>query len=187
MVKDPASVREVRYLRMLGLGFWAAGFVIIWLGWNGAASLDYAQGQLPYLMSAGGAGIGLIIVGTALLMLAGLRTERMYQEERLQEVTRALDRLTSAVSIGAGIGSANGAGVIAGKTTYHRPDCRLVKGRDDLDMLTVDVAAEAGLTPCRVCKPAPPEPTEEPAAVSTRGSARSGRSSRSGRSGGSSV
>lgn len=155
MAKDPASVREVKYLRIMGLGLWLLGFVAIWLGWNGSAEKPCVDCQFPYLVSGMGAGLGFILCGSTLLWLAGLRAERFAQDERLNEIARGLDRLTSAVSLqGADSGSSSSNGsVVAGKSTYHRPDCRLVKTRGDLDMLTPEIAAANGLTPCRVCKP----------------------------------
>jgi hypothetical protein len=42
---------------------------------------------------------------------------------------------------------------VAGKSTYHRPECRLVEGKTDLDRVSVEVARLQGLSPCRVCNP----------------------------------
>ena len=39
----------------LAVGFTASGFLLIVMGWNGAASVDYVQGQVPYLISGGSA------------------------------------------------------------------------------------------------------------------------------------
>ncbi|HWL66444.1 MAG TPA: hypothetical protein VNP73_10765, partial [Actinomycetota bacterium] len=41
--------------------------------------------------------------------------------------------------------------VTAGGTMFHRPDCKLVTGRDDLREVA---AAEDGLKPCKLCSPA---------------------------------
>jgi hypothetical protein len=43
--------------------------------------------------------------------------------------------------------------VVAGEDSFHRTDCRLVEGRDDLARVTLGVAVGRGLTPCRVCAP----------------------------------
>jgi predicted RND superfamily exporter protein len=43
--------------------------------------------------------------------------------------------------------------VVAGTSTYHRADCRLIKGRSDLDLVSLEAARLNGLSPCRVCEP----------------------------------
>ena len=41
----------------LGVGLCALGFLLVFLGWNGAASVDRIQSQFPYLISGGIAGL----------------------------------------------------------------------------------------------------------------------------------
>ena len=36
-----------------GLALVVAGFIALFLAWNGAAGIDYVQGQIPYLLSGG--------------------------------------------------------------------------------------------------------------------------------------
>jgi hypothetical protein len=43
---------------------------------------------------------------------------------------------------------------VAGPSAYHRPDCRLVQGRDDVEYISAADAAARELKACRVCKPA---------------------------------
>lgn len=43
--------------------------------------------------------------------------------------------------------------VIAGRSSFHVPDCHLVTGRDDMATITRLEAEGQGLSPCRVCKP----------------------------------
>ena len=43
--------------------------------------------------------------------------------------------------------------VIAGRSSFHRPDCHLVAGRDDMAQLTRLEAEAQSLSACRVCKP----------------------------------
>jgi hypothetical protein len=63
--------------------FCLAGFVAIGLGWNEASSLTCVDCQLPYLLSAGAGGLGLIVFGVGILLIAELRTVRMRLTERL--------------------------------------------------------------------------------------------------------
>lgn len=141
--------RQVRYGRILGLVFMLLGFVFVGLGWRGMAQFACADCQLPYLLSGGAAGIGLILLGATLLIAAQLRDERLKLADQLREVGTAISK---AVAGGVG-GAPKGDLVLAGKSTYHRPGCRLVEGKTDVDQVTVEVARLNGLSPCRVCSP----------------------------------
>jgi len=143
------SDRQVRLGRIVGLVFCVAGFVMITVAWNGSANLAYVDGQIPWVISGGLGGLGVIMFGASLLVISSNRAERLAQDHRFQELARQLSIMGAAVETQ---GSPNGR-VVAGKSTYHRPDCRLVKDRQDLDMITVTIAASQGLSPCRVCNP----------------------------------
>ena len=52
-----------------------AGFAAIALGWAGAAPKTCVDCQIPYLISGGTAGSGLVALGTGLLLMAQKRTE----------------------------------------------------------------------------------------------------------------
>jgi hypothetical protein len=140
--------RQVRYGRILGLVFALVGFIAIGLGWNGMAKVACADCQLPYLLSGGATGIGLILVGATLLVASQLRDERLKLAEQLRDVGTAVSK---AVTAGGAV--APGELVVAGKSTYHRPGCRLVEGKADMDFVSVEVARLNGLSPCRVCDP----------------------------------
>ena len=158
--------RQVRYGRILGLVFLLVGFVAIGLGWNGMAKIAYADGQLPYLLSGGAAGLGLILLGATMLIVAQFRDERMKLAEQLRQVGTAVSKAVGA----AGPAGATGEMVVAGKSTYHRLDCRLVEGKADVDRVSVEVARLNGLSPCRVCSP----PTSEDGSEKKPAAKRSG-------------
>lgn len=147
-----AGDRQVRFGRILGLFFCAAGFVTIGFGWNGMAKVACPDCQLPYLLSGGAVGLGLIIVGGVLLLLAQVRDERIKLGQQLQAFGVTMSRAVS----GPALMASPEARVLAGRSTYHRPGCRLIEGKTDLDELSVDVAVLAGLSPCRVCEPPSP-------------------------------
>jgi len=146
------SDRQVRFGRILGLFFCVAGFITIGFGWNGMAKVACPDCQLPYLLSGGAAGLGLIVVGGVLLVVA-----------QLQVIGTTMSRAVSAPALAA----VQDASVLAGRSTYHRPGCRLIEGKANLDELSVDVAALAGLTPCRVCEPPGPHGDGAPVGVGT--------------------
>ena len=155
--------RRVRLGRILGLTFVTAGFVVIGFAWNGAAGVNFTQGQIPYLLSGGFMGLGLIVTGGVLLFLSTIRSERELMTNRYDEMARLLGRNLNRLQISSnGSGSSNGQ-VIAGEHTYHRAGCKFLEGKDGLTTVTVEQAAAEGLTPCRACGPPAPAPSEETA------------------------
>jgi hypothetical protein len=148
--------RRVRSGRVLGFAFLTAGFIVIGLAWNGAASRNFLTGQFPYLLSGGFMGMALVFTGSTLLFLATVRAERQVMESRLDEMIRLLSRNLNRLSI-----STNGAGgsseqVVAASSTYHRADCKILEGKEGLTTVTVDQAEAEGLEACRVCNPPKP-------------------------------
>jgi len=87
--------RQIRSARILALIFCAAGGLAIVAGWNGAARQASPDSQLPYLLSGGAAGIGLLTFGVGLLLVAQIRTER----RRLMDLLEVM-----AVAVGATAG-----------------------------------------------------------------------------------
>ena len=138
----------------LGLGFVAVGLLVIGLAWNGAASVDFVSGQVPYLLSGGALGLGLIILGAAMVIVQNSRRDRAIVEAQLREMNTALGRLANAIGAGGAGGQNGGRGpqVVLGRSSYHRPGCRLAKGKD-LAASTIDAAEAEGLSPCRICQP----------------------------------
>jgi hypothetical protein len=142
----------------LGVGCIVAGLLAIGLAWNGAAGVDFAQGQIPYLLSGGAFGIGLIVLGAALVVVQASRRDRAVLEAQLVDLNQSITRLASAIGATAGT---NGTGrknapaaelVLVGRSSYHRPECRLADGKD-LAAVPVATAVSEGLKACRICKP----------------------------------
>jgi hypothetical protein len=163
-----APDRQVRYGRILGLVFLLIGFIAIGLGWNGMAKNACPDCQLPYLLSGGATGIGLILLGATLLITAQVRDERMKLAEQLRQVGTAISKAVGA----AGPTAATGELVVAGKSTYHRLDCRLVEGKAEIDRVSVEVARLNGLSPCRVCGPPTGEDGSEQKPAAKRSASR---------------
>jgi hypothetical protein len=154
--------RRVKMGRVLGLLFITAGFVVIAKAWDGAASLVRVDSQMPYLLSGGFLGLGLIVLGTALLFLATVRAERELMTQRFDDMARLLGRNLSRMQFSSNGSTGTNGEVVPGKSTYHRAECRVLEGKDGLITVSVKQASSEGLTPCRVCDP--PKPEEEPAA-----------------------
>lgn len=136
----------------LGMLFCLLGFVLMFLGWNGAASYDDVPAQFPYLISGGIIGLSLVIIGAAMLIVQNARTDRARLEAALDRVAAAAEKQ--------GLGGAartNGGGftgyVVAGEASYHRVDCHLSAERNEAELVGIESVIERGLTPCRVCNP----------------------------------
>lgn len=174
LVVDRVRRRWAGMAGRIGLGLAVVGFIVIFLGWNGAAGLNRVPGQLPYLLSAGATGIGLIVLGAALLVAESNRRDRAVLEMQLVELNHQLTRLSAATAAVAGNGhtsatpspTATGGRrrpqsradastqlVVAGRTSFHDPSCHLIEGRSDGVRMTRDDAVAEGLSPCRVCTP----------------------------------
>src|SRR5918911_136644 len=154
--------RRVRLGRILGLAFITAGFVVIGVAWNGAASINLRiDSQFPYLLSGGFLGLGLIVTGATMLFLATVRAERTILTTKFDEMLTLLGRNLNRLQFSAnGAGSTNGQ-VVAGASVYHRAECRILQGKQGLTTVTVEQADAEGLKPCRVCSPPVVEKKEE--------------------------
>ena len=141
----------------LGVLFCLAGLILIWTGWNGAASYNDIRQQFPYLVSGGIAGLALVTIGVGLFVVQSARADRVQLEANLTELRKILDRMTGtpsgngSESPGARSAPEGSTMVVAGPSAYHRPACRLVEGREGLKSMTEESARSAGLAPCRTC------------------------------------
>lgn len=149
--------RQIAWQRWLGLLCCAAGFAVIGIGWAGAAKLTCVDCQLPYLLSGGAVGLGLIVFGIGMLVMAQVRTEGRRWAARLEQAFGAR-------SLSAGSAAPGSLLVVVGRSTYHRPDCRLIAGKSDLPLMPLDAARMQGMSPCRVCDPDSTAPVEEASA-----------------------
>jgi hypothetical protein len=136
----------------LGVVFCLAGFVLVWVGWNGAASYDLPTRQFPFLISGGIAGLCLVNLGIGLFIVQSQRAERTRLEQNLAGLTRILETLVE-VSGRVPVGTAEDGLVLAGSTAFHRPECHLVHDHPRLRTMTAEMAVEEGLTACRACEP----------------------------------
>ena len=139
----------------LGIGYCIAGIALIFLGWNGAASYDRVESQMPYLISGGLAGVALVIIGAGLLIVQAQRANRNATAAELAELRDAIERLAGGTGAPAPkvSGGSGDVAVVSGPSSYHRPECRMVEGQPGALTIFRSEAKEAGLTPCRICDP----------------------------------
>ncbi|HVE90936.1 MAG TPA: hypothetical protein VNE62_01360 [Actinomycetota bacterium] len=154
VARDAFKITTYLAMALIGLGF-----LFIFVAWNGAANLDHTPGQIPYLISGGVGGLSLILVGLSIIFIQSTKRDRVALEERLRELGEVLERVQAAAPVAvtpagraAPKASRNGL-VVAGSSSYHRPDCRLASGREGADVVSSGEARDRGLAPCRICKP----------------------------------
>ncbi|MDQ3940741.1 MAG: hypothetical protein M3238_05255 [Actinomycetota bacterium] len=146
--------RRIRLGRILGFWFVIIGFVTIGKAWDGAASINFAQGQIPYLLSGGAMGLALVATGALLLLLATVRAERQIMSEKLDEVSRLLGRNLAGLQFSSTNGGSELAiKVVAASAHYHTTDCKVLQGKIGLVTVSLQQAVAEGLQPCRVCDP----------------------------------
>lgn len=138
---------------LLGILYCVVGAVLIFLGWNGAASYDRVSAQVPYLVSGGIGGLALVVLGSALIVAQSHRDDRASLQATLEDLRETLGRVAAAEEV---VAVAHGAGadvVLAGPNAYHRPSCRLVVGQADVTPMSIAAARERSLEACRICAP----------------------------------
>ena len=146
--------RRIRLGRILGLIFITAGFILIGKAWDGAASINFAQGQIPYLLSGGAMGMALVVTGSLLLLLATVRSERQIMSDKFDEVTRLLGRNLAGLQFQSSNGGSElSIKVVAASSHYHRGDCKILQGKSNLLTVPLQQAVSEGLQACRVCDP----------------------------------
>jgi len=145
--------RLERGLLIAGSVLLPLGVILIVLGWYGASHTPWLFEQIPYALSGGILGLGLIFAGGFLYF--GYWLTRVVKENRRQTelLVDALSRLE--VMMG---GTGNGAGpradgmlvATATGSMLHRPDCTIVAGREGLRQMPPDAK---GFEPCKICEP----------------------------------
>lgn len=93
-------LRELAALRPLspaptyiGICVIAVGFVLLAIAWGGVAGEDNVAFQVPYLVSGGLVGLGLIMVGLTIVNVAAKRRDAALREQQIQLLAAALHEL----------------------------------------------------------------------------------------------
>ena len=138
---------------LITIALLGAGIVFVILGWYGAAHTNILTEQIPYLISGGLLGMGLIIV--AGVMAAGASQERSNDELR-REIARSLAAMSEGVpdrGVRADAFSSNGhhVYVVPGGRSYHVAGCPILEGKEGVKELQPAQAAESGYAACKLC------------------------------------
>ena len=141
------------------------GLLVVLAGWNGAANTSNLYEQIPYAISGGLFGLGLVFIGS-FLYFAHWITE-LVKEHRAQSasIVEAISRLEHVLLTSSGptvdaastvvetsaITTSNGVVLVATEkgTMAHRPECVIVAGKMGLR----PVSPAEGLAPCKLCDP----------------------------------
>jgi multisubunit Na+/H+ antiporter MnhG subunit len=140
------------------------GLILILVGWWGAANTPNLFEQIPYAISGGLFGLGLLFLGSfcyfAHWMTELVKEHRAQAAAVVEAITRLEDVMRTAKPVPAAApatadGTAppvlNGAALVATEkgTMAHRPECVVVAGKNDLR----PVSPADGLAPCKLCEP----------------------------------
>jgi hypothetical protein len=131
----PARAIWSRLGGQLGVGLCAVGFILVFLGWNGAASVDRLPSQLPYLLSGGIAGLCFVVVGVGMLVVQNQRADRAALQSTLRELRDALAQ--------AGLAEPDGAARPAFRKPAPRPRAALDEQTAALDGEPIEAPAAA--------------------------------------------
>lgn len=101
LVKALGLIRFVRHPAFPGILMMAllafTGFVVIGIGWWGAAKITYVALQIPRVVSGGLAGLALIGTGAALLTVQMERRNAAREQQMTDEI---LDEVAALVALG---------------------------------------------------------------------------------------
>ncbi|HWC36204.1 MAG TPA: hypothetical protein VG650_15465 [Mycobacteriales bacterium] len=89
---------EPRVLTVLGILLLAAGCVLLGVAWGLAAGQTLVSLQLPYLLSAGLPGIGLVVVGVGLVVIGAREADARARRAQQQELIALLGLLRDEVA-----------------------------------------------------------------------------------------
>ncbi|ABL81618.1 MULTISPECIES: hypothetical protein [unclassified Nocardioides] len=134
----------------LGVLLCLVGFLVMFFGWNGAASHNFVPAQFPFLISGGMVGLGVVVLGSALVLVQNQRADMARLEAALERVALAVERQGGT---SAGTPTSLAGYVVAGGSSYHQPDCTLPEARTEAHMIPLADVAGSNLEACRVCRP----------------------------------
>lgn len=145
-----------RWLLVAGGVLLPLGLLLVMVGWFGVSSTPLVFEQLPYLVSGGLLGVGLVVTGGFVyfsywqtLLVRDGRAQQAHLGELSASVLR-IEALLAAQLHGAALSSSDRFVATATGTMLHRPDCPSVLGRETVREVASDTP---GLAACGMCRP----------------------------------
>jgi hypothetical protein len=155
-----APLRKIdQVMEIVGIALLPIGLTFILMGWAGAASTGYVFEQIPYLISGGFIGLGLLFAAGSLYLASWISRSSAWNRHQTGLLLDALAELKRVGAVGGSAfappGSVNGAGATRLVATprgsmFHLPDCPIVANRDDLREVAKDTD---DMNPCGMCSP----------------------------------
>lgn len=132
------------------------GIVLVILGWYGTAYTNIITEQIPYLISGGLLGLGLIILAG---VLAASGAQKRDNDELRRDLTRAIRALEFASGqpvderLARTPVSANGhlVFVLPGGRSFHEAGCPIIEGKPTVDEMPQGEAITEGYAACKLC------------------------------------
>lgn len=133
------------------------GIVLLMLGWWGAAHTNIFTEQIPYLISGGLLGLGLIIAAGLVAYAAisqratqQLRRDLMFLAQSVggngqARPTEATDRVEA--------GQSGRVFLVPGGRSYHVAGCPILEGKEGVKEMEPSKAIGSGYTACKLCGP----------------------------------
>jgi hypothetical protein len=138
------------------VALFVCGIVLVLLGWYGAANTNILSEQIPYLISGGLLGLGLIMVAGFFASSVGLERENRELRRQMERAVAGMaaggaPRL-SVVSSNPSPRTSDGVFTVPGGHSYHQAGCPLVEGKNATEV-SIPEATGSGLVPCKLCGP----------------------------------
>jgi hypothetical protein len=84
-------------LTYIGVGVAVLGFVLILIAWGQVAGETQVYLQVPYLVSAGLSGLGLVMVGLTIVNVAAKQRDAADRDRQMDQLVSILDELKGAL------------------------------------------------------------------------------------------
>jgi hypothetical protein len=91
--------RESLIPTYVGIALVAVGFVLIVVAWGRVAGLADVAFQVPYIISAGFTGLGLIMTGVVVVNIAAKRRDAAERARQFAQLTEVMRELRSALEV----------------------------------------------------------------------------------------
>lgn len=147
--KAVLSVMQITAVARLAatVTLFVVGVILVMLGWYGAAHTNILTEQIPYLISGGLLGLGLIIVAG---FLASSASAEMQSERMRRDIVEAIRTQPFASDASGPAPTANGHAYFAvkGGLSYHQAGCPILEGKD---VKAISGKAKAPLAACKLC------------------------------------
>jgi hypothetical protein len=156
-VNAPSAPRSAaQLLTLVSAVMLPLGLLVIVLGWYGAAHTPYLFEQVPYLISGGLLGLGIVMSAGLVYFASWVARGSAAQEDAAQQQLALLqeirDQLATRPASNGSRPRVGGSAFVATArgSMWHRVDCAVVQGREDLHAVGPD---GGGLQPCALCDP----------------------------------